>query len=147
MLIGIPPILSPELIKVLDEMGHTDELTIGDGNFPGHTYGKTVIRLDGHGVPEILDAILKLFPLDSYVEHPVTLMGIVAGDPVKTPIWDKYKQIVATHDKRGADCFEEIDKWDFYKRTQEKSTVVIMTSESALYANVILRKGVVINKD
>jgi L-fucose mutarotase len=146
MLKGIPAILSPELLKVLDEMGHTDELTIGDGNFPGHTYGKKVIRLDGHGVPEILDAILKVFPLDSYVDHPVTLMGIVPGDTVKTPIWDKYKQIVAKYDKRGADCFEEIDKWDFYKKTQEKSTAVIMTGESALYANIILRKGVVINE-
>lgn len=143
MLKGIPKILSPELLKVLDEMGHTDELTIGDGNFPGHTYGKKVIRMDGHGVPEILDAILKVFPLDTYVEHPVTLMGIVPGDDVKTPIWDEYKNIVAEHDKRGANCFEEINKWDFYKRTQEKSTVVIMTGESALYANIILKKGVV----
>ena len=146
MLKGIPPILSPELLKVLDEMGHTDELTNGDGNFPGHTYGKKVIRLDGHGVPEVLEAILKVLPLDCYVDHPVTLMGIVPGDPVKTPIWDNYKEIVSKYDKRGADCFEEIDKWDFYKRTQEKSTVVIMTSESALYANIILKKGVVIDE-
>ena len=144
---GIPSIISPELLKVLDEMGHTDELTIGDGNFPGHTYGKKVIRLDGHGVPEILDAILKVFPLDTYVDHPVTLMSIVKGDTVKTPIWDEYKKIVAKHDPRGADCFEEIDKWDFYKKTQEKSTVVIMTGESALYANIILKKGVVVNED
>jgi len=72
-------------------------------------------------------------------------MRVVPGDQVKTPIWEEYKRIVANHDKRGADCFEEIDKWDFYKRTQEKSTVVIMTSESALYANIILKKGVVIN--
>ena len=146
MLKGIPSILSPELLKVLDEMGHTDELTIGDGNFPGHTYGKKVIRLDGHGVPEILDAILKVFPLDKYVEHPVTLMGIVPGDTVKTPIWDEYKKIVAKYDDRGTNCFEEIDKWEFYKKTQEKSTVVIMSSEAALYANIILRKGVVINE-
>lgn len=132
MLKGIPAILSPELLKALDEMGHTDELTIGDGNFPGHTYGKKVIRLDGHGVPEILDAILKVFPLDSYVDHPVTLMEIVAGDTVKTPIWDTYKQIVAKYDERGAGCFEKIDKWDFYKKTQEKSAFVIMTGESAL---------------
>jgi len=146
MLKGIPAVLSPDLLKALDEMGHTDELTIGDGNFPGHTYGKKVIRLDGHGVPEILDAILKLFPLDSYVDHPVTLMGIVPGDAVKTPIWDEYKQIVGKYDMRGADCFEEIDKWEFNKRTQEKSSVVIMTGETALYANIILKKGVVVNE-
>lgn len=146
MLKGIPSILSPELLKALDEMGHTDELTIGDGNFPGHTYGNKVIRLDGHGVPEVLDAILKVFPLDSYVDCPVALMGVVAGDAVKTPIWDEYKQIVAKYDKRGACCFTEIDKWEFYKRTQEKSSIVIMTSESALYANIILKKGVVVNE-
>lgn len=144
MLKGIPAILSPELLKILSEMGHTDELTIGDGNFPGHTYGKKVIRLDGHGVPEVLDAILQVFPLDTYVDKPVTLMGVVKGDTVKTPIWDTYKEIVAKHDERGANCFEEIDKWDFYERTRDKSTVVIMTSETALYANIILKKGVVV---
>lgn len=144
MLKGIPPILSPELLKVLCEMGHTDELTIGDGNFPGHTYGKKVIRLDGHGVPEILDAILQVFPLDTYVDKPVTLMGVVKGDTVKTPIWDTYKEIVAKYDSRGAACFEEIDKWEFYDKVKEKSTVVIMTGETALYANIILKKGVVV---
>lgn len=143
MLKGIPAILTPELLKVLCEMGHTDELTIGDGNFPGHTYGKKVIRLDGHGVPEILEAILKVFPLDTYVEHPVTLMGVVKGDQVETPIWDTYKEIVAKYDERGEKCFKEIDKWDFYNQTKEHSTVVIMTSEKALYANIILKKGVV----
>jgi L-fucose mutarotase len=144
MLKGIPSIISPELLKILCEMGHTDELTIGDGNFPGHTYGKKVIRMDGHGVPEILDAILQLYPLDTYVDHPVTLMGVVRGDDVKTPIWDKYKEIVAKHDERGAACFEEIDKWDFYDRTKNQSSVVIMTGEKELYANIILKKGVVI---
>nr|WP_314463115.1 RbsD/FucU domain-containing protein [uncultured Clostridium sp.] len=143
MLKGIPSIISPELLKILCEMGHTDELTIGDGNFPGHTYGKKVIRMDGHGVPEILDSILQLFPLDTYVDHPVTLMGVVPGDDVKTPIWDKYKEIVAKHDERGAACFEEINKWDFYDRTKNLSSVVIMTGESELYANIILKKGVV----
>lgn len=143
MLKGIPPILSPELLKVLCEMGHTDELTIGDGNFPGHTYGKKVIRLDGHGVPEILDAILQVFPLDTYVDKPVTLMSVVKGDTAKTPIWDTYKEIVSKHDSRGAECFEEIDKWEFYEKTKEKSSVVIMTGETAIYANIILKKGVV----
>jgi L-fucose mutarotase len=124
-------------------MGHTDELTIGDGNFPGHTYGKKVIRMDGHGVPEILDAILQVFPLDTYVDKPVTLMGVVKGDDAKTPIWNTYKEIVAKYDSRGASCFEEIDKWDFYEKTSTKSTVVIMTGETAIYANIILIKGVV----
>lgn len=143
MLKGIPPIISPELLKILCEMGHTDELTIGDGNFPGHTYGKKVIRLDGHGVPEVLEAILRVFPLDTYVEHPVTLMQVVPGDDIKTPIWDQYKDIVKKHNNLGGDAFLEMDKWEFYERTKQHSSVVIMTSETALYANIILRKGVV----
>jgi len=143
MLKGIPKILSPELLKILCEMGHTDELTIGDGNFPGHTYGQKVIRMDGHGVPEILDAVLKVFPLDSYVDKPCTLMALVEGDTVATPIWDEYKEIVAKYDVRGEQCFEEIDKWKFYDKTKEGSSAVIMTSENALYANIILKKGVV----
>ena len=153
MLKGIPNILSPELLKVLDEMGHTDEIVIADGNFPGHSFGKPVIRLDGHGVPEILDAILQLFPLDTYpdkdgvMHQPCTLMALEPGDvgKVETPIWDEYKKIVAKYDDRGADAFEEINKWKFYDQTREKATCVIMTTETAIYANIILRKGVVIN--
>ena len=143
MLKGIPKILSPELLKILCEMGHSDELCIGDGNFPGHTNCKQVIRMDGHGVPEILDAILQVFPLDTYVDHPVRLMAKVPGDTVETPIWDVYKEIVARYDDRGADCFEEIERQAFYDRTREKSYVVIMSGESALYANIILQKGVI----
>ena len=151
MLKGISPILSPELLKVLCEMGHMDEITIGDGNFPGHTFGKPVIRLDGHGVPEILDAILTVFPLDVYpgrsgeYHAPCTLMELEPGDvgKLETPIWDEYKEIVAKHDERGEKAFEQINKWKFYDQVKEKSCCVIMTSEKALYANIILRKGVV----
>jgi Fucose dissimilation pathway protein FucU len=144
MLKGIPPIIGPELLCELARMGHTAELTIGDGNFPGHTYGRKVIRMDGLGIPEILDAILTLFPLDEDVEHPVALMKVREGANVETPIWDVYKDLVARYDRRGAGCFEELDKPDFYRRTREHSEVVIMTSEPALYANLILKKGVVL---
>ncbi len=144
MLKGIPQIISPELLKALCEMGHTETLCIGDGNFPGHKYGKKVIHLDGHGVPEIMEAILQLYPLDKYVDCPVTLMDVVKGDPVETPIWDTYKEIVAKHDDRGAACVECIDKWDFYDQTKECS-LVIMSSEKALYANIIMKKGVVVD--
>ncbi len=143
MLKGIPPILTPELLKILSEMGHGDELTIGDGNFPGETYGKRVVRLDGHGVPEILDAILQVIPLDPYVEKPVALMKVMPGDTVETPIWDTYKEIIAKYDERGAEAVENIERFSFYDRTREKSYVVIMSSEKALYANIILKKGVI----
>ena len=143
MLKGIPPILSPELLKVLCEMGHTDELTIGDGNFPGHTYGKKVIRLDGHGVPEVLEAILKVFPLDSYVEKSVNLMEVMPGDPVKTPIWDVYKNIVSLYDARGEKTVGNVERFAFYEEAK-KAYLIIATSEKALYANIMLQKGVVV---
>lgn len=101
--------------------------------------------MDGHGVAEILNAILQVFPLDTYVDKPVTLMEVVKGDKTKTPIWDTYKEIVSKYDTRGSECFEELERWAFYDKTKEHSSVVIMTSESALYANIILKKGVVVN--
>ena len=116
MLKGIPKILSPELLKVLAEMGHSDRLVISDGNFPAESMGKDaiVIRCDGHGVPEILDAILQVFPLDSYVEHPVNLMEVMPGDTVETPIWDTYKEIIRKYDDRGDAVVGNIERFAFY---------------------------------
>lgn len=144
MLKGIPKILSPELLKVLCEMGHSDRIVIGDGNFPAESMGKNavVIRCDGHGVPELLDAILQVFPLDTYVEHPVNLMEVMAGDTVETPIWDTYGEIVAKYDDRGANAIGNIERFQFYEATKT-AYAVIATGESALYANVMLQKGVV----
>ncbi|MDO5417385.1 MAG: RbsD/FucU domain-containing protein [Lachnospiraceae bacterium] len=144
MLKGIPEILSPELLKVLCEMGHSDCLVIGDGNFPAETIGKDakVIRCDGHGVPELLEAILKVFPLDTYVEKPVGLMEVVPGDPVETPIWDTYKNIIEKEDRRGAGSIRYIERFEFYRQARA-CCAVIATGEKALYANVILQKGVV----
>ena len=148
MLLGIPEILSPELLKVLCEMGHSDRIVIADGNFPVESMGKNckVVRCDGHGVPELLDAILTVIPLDSYVEKPVTLMEVMKGDTVGTPvIWDTYKKIVADHDKRGADAVGNIERFAFYDEAKT-AYCIIATGEKAVYANVMLQKGVVINK-
>lgn len=144
MLKGIPHILSPELLKVLCEMGHSDRLVISDGNFPAESMGKNVIviRCDGHGVPELLEAILQVFPLDSYVEKPVSLMEVVPGDDAETPIWDTYKEIVAKHDKRGAFAVGNIERFAFYEESKT-AYAIIATGEKALYANVMLQKGVV----
>ena len=121
MLKGIPKILSPELLKVLCEMGHSDRIVIADGNFPAESMGKDaiVIRCDGHGVPELLDAILQVIPLDTYVDKPMNLMEVMPGDPVKTPIWDTYKEIVAKHDERGAACVGNIERIQFYEEVYE----------------------------
>jgi len=145
MLKGIPSILSPQLLKVLREMGHSDRLVIGDGNFPAESMGKgaKVIRCDGHGVPELLDAILQVFPLDTYVEKPVSLMEVMPGDPVETPIWETYKEIVAKHDERGSGIIGEVERFAFYDATRT-AYAVIATGESALYANIMLQKGVVV---
>lgn len=144
MLKGIPKILSPELLKILCEMGHSDRIVIGDGNFPAESMGKNavVIRCDGHGVPELLDAILQVFPLDTYVEHPVNLMEVMAGDTVETPIWDTYGEIVEKYDDRGANAIGNIERFQFYEAAKT-AYAVIATGESALYANVMLQKGVV----
>lgn len=146
MLKGIPAILSPELLKVLCEMGHSDRIVISDGNFPAETMGKDaiVVRMDGHGVPEILDAILQVFPLDTYVEKPVNLMELMDCDKaiIETPIWDEYKAIVAKYDDRGAEAVGNIDRFDFYDEAK-KCYAIIATGESAVYANVMLQKGVV----
>lgn len=144
MLKGISPIISPELLKVLCEMGHSDRIVIADGNFPAESMGKNaiVIRCDGHGVPELLDAILQLFPLDTYVEKPVSLMEVMKGDNAKTPIWDTYKEIIAKHDERGADVVGTIERFKFYEEAKT-AYAIIATSEKAIYANVMLQKGVI----
>lgn len=144
MLKGIPKILYPELLKVLCEMGHSDRIVIGDGNFPAESVGKNckVVRCDGHGVPELLDAILQLMPLDSYVEKPVSLMEVMPGDTTKTPIWDTYKEIVAKYDDRGSEAVGTIERFKFYEEASN-AYAIVTTGESAVYANVMLQKGVV----
>ena len=133
MLKGIPQIISPELLKVLCEMGHSDRIVIADGNFPAESMGKNakVIRCDG-----------QLFPLDTYVEKPVSLMEVMKGDNAKTPIWDTYKEIIAKHDPRGAETVGTIERFAFYEEAK-KAYAIIATSEKAIYANVMLQKGVI----
>ncbi|CEN24479.1 RbsD/FucU family protein [Paraclostridium sordellii] len=145
MLKNIPQILSPQLLKVLCEMGHSDQIVISDGNFPAESMGKDsiVIRCDGHGVPELLDAILTVFPLDTYVDKPVSLMEVMPGDNVETPIWDTYKEIIQKHDNRGEETIGTIERFKFYDEAK-KAYAIIATGEKALYANVILQKGVVV---
>ena len=141
MLKNIPSILSPELLKILREMGHGDYIVIGDGNFPAATNAQRLVRLDGHGVPEILDAILKLMPLDTYVDAPVSLMD--NGDPDNRPeIWENYKEIIAKNE--GDKQIGLIERFDFYDKAKNDFAIVA-TGETAIYANIILQKGVVIN--
>ncbi len=139
MLKNISPIISPELLKILMEMGHGDEIVIGDGNFPAAGIAQRLVRLDGHGVPEILDAVLKLMPLDTYVEAPVALMDN-GSDGERPEIWEKYEDIVKENE--GDRKFELVERYAFYDRAK-KAYAVVATGETAIYANIILKKGVV----
>lgn len=143
MLKGVPSVLSPQLLKVLAEMGHGDEIAIADGNFPAESMGKNavVVRADGHGVPEILDAVLKMMPLDQYVPHPAALMEVVPGDKCIPVIWNQYRSIL---EKRGEDpsAVEMMERFAFYERAK-KAYAIVATGETAIYANILLKKGVV----
>ena len=136
MLKGISPVLSPELLKILMEMGHGDEIVLGDGNFPAASMAKRLVRLDGHDVPTVLEAILKLFPLDDFVKEPVALMGVVPGDDYVPEIQETYRKLI------GPVRIEEMERFAFYERAKQ-AYAIVATGEWALYANIILKKGVV----
>ena len=147
MLKNIPSILSPELLAVLDEMGHGDRICIGDGNFPGASMaaaeGAILVRADGHGVCDLLDAILQVIPLDEYVETPAMIMQVTPQDKdLEVPIWDDYKKIVAKYDKRGEKAFGSYERFEFYEQAK-KCYCILQSGETAIYANIILQKGVV----
>lgn len=141
MLKGIPAIISPELIKVLMEMGHGDEIVLADANFPAASKARRLVRCDGHNVSDLLEAILKYFPLDIYVKKPVVLMEVVAGDSVEPVIWKKYYDIIKKYNN-GSSAIEYLERFEFYNRAS-RAYAIVTSSEMALYANIILKKGVV----
>ena len=142
MLKGIPKIVSPELIKVLCEMGHGDEIVIADGNFPSENFGQRVIRADGIGGAEMLDTCLQLIPLDTYSDPNFILMELMACDKgrINPVIWEEYKKVAEKHDKNLK--VGNIDRFEFYERAKN-AYAVIATGEAAVYANIILKKGVI----
>jgi len=143
MLKGIPNVISPELLKILMEMGHGDELVIADGNFPAASMAQRLVRADGLDGETMLNAILQLMPLDQYVPTPVALMAVVAGDTIKPVIWDKYRTIITRYEPSFTD-FDMVERLAFYEHAR-KAYAVLATSESAQYANVILKKGIIKN--
>ena len=140
MLIGISPVLSPELLALLCRMGHGDEIVLADAHFPGETFGRRVLRADGVRIPELLDGILPLFALDSYVENPLMMMAAVPGDALDPAVEATYRAVV---DKHWPDTLpiQRIERFAFYERTKE-AFAVLMTGETAKYGNIILKKGV-----
>ena len=140
MLKGISPLISPELLKVLDEMGHGDEIVLADANFPSSSIGQRVIRADGIGTAELLAAILPLFPLDQYDSDHFVLMEVVPGDTVVPVIWEAYKAVLNYYEP-GTEV-HKIERFAYYERAK-KAYCVVATGEKAQYANIILKKGVV----
>lgn len=138
MLKNIPPIISPELMKMLMEMGHGDEIVLADGNYPSASAGPPVIRADGHGIPELLTSIFKFFPLDTYVDNNVVFMEPGKGE--NPPIWRKYEEIMQKSKEKYS--IEKLERFKFYNRASH-SYCIIASSEQALYANIILKKGVI----
>lgn len=128
-------------MKILMEMGHGDEIVIADGNFPAAANAKRLVRCDGHGVPELLSAIMKFLPLDTYSEKPVSLMAVSPGDDIKPQVWQEYKNIIKTNESNSTE-FNLVERFEFYERARN-AYAIVATSEAALYANIILKKGVV----
>lgn len=141
MLKNVPKILSPELLKTLCEMGHGDEIVIADANFPSENFGKRVIRADGISGINMLEAVLSVFPLDTYSNPNMILMRLMKCDEgrINPKIWDEYKTIAQSADENAR--IGNIDRFEFYERAKT-AYAVIATGESAVYANIILKKGV-----
>lgn len=142
MLKGISKIVSPELVKILCEMGHGDEIVIADGNFPSENFGKRVIRADGISGVQMLDAVMSLILLDTYSDPNFILMRLMKCDEgkINPVIWEEYKTVAQKHDDNLK--IGNIDRFEFYERAQ-KAYAVIATGEEAVYANIILKKGVI----
>ena len=140
MLIGISPLISPDLLAVLHRMGHGDEIVLADAHFPAETYGSRVLRADGLKIPDLLDAILPLFILDTYVENPLIMMGAVSGDQLDPAVEASYRKAIDNH-WPSTPAIQRIDRFDFYERTKQ-AFAVVATGETATYGNIILKKGV-----
>lgn len=141
MLKNIPKIISPELLKVLCEMGHGDEIVIGDGNFPAAANARNLIRADGIGAAAMLDAVLQLIPLDQYDANNFVLMQKCEGDTADTSIWNEYEAVLKKYEPDAVVSFEE--RFAYYERAK-KAYAVIATGEEKQYANIILKKGCVL---
>ena len=140
MLIGISPLISPELLALLHRMGHGDEIVLADAHFPGETYGKRVLRADGLKIPDLLDAVLPLFILDTYVESPLIMMSAVSGDQLDPEVATSYRQAINKH-WPNTPPIQCIDRFEFYERAKQ-AFAILMTGETVKYGNIILKKGV-----
>ncbi len=140
MLKGISPLLAPQLLAALCEMGHGDELVLADAHFPAASVGRRVVRTDGLRIADLLEAILPLFELDSYVESPVAMMAVVPGDVADPAVEQAYRGVLARHAPQAA-APAKVERFAFYERARQ-AFVVVATGDTSKYANLILKKGV-----
>ena len=140
MLKGISPLLSPDLLATLSEMGHGDEVVLADAHFPGHTICENVIRADGLQVADLLDAILPLFELDGYADCPLAMMAPTPGNVLDPAVEERYRESIDKHCPDGPKI-ERVERFAFYDRAKG-AFAVVMTGETAKYGNIILKKGV-----
>lgn len=140
MLVGISPLLSPELLAAIYRMGHGDEIVLADAHFPGHSVNARVLRADGLGIADLLEAILPLFALDTYVDSPVFMMDAVPGDAVDPAVEASYRAVI---DGIWPDVppIARVERFAFYEQAS-RAFAVVMTGETAKYGNIILKKGV-----
>ena len=140
MLIGISHVVGPDLLAALYRMGHGDEIVLGDAHFPGETFNQRVLRADGLNISDLLDGILPLFALDTYVESPVVMMAPVEGDELDPAVEKTYREVIRKH-WPDTPAIQRIERFAFYERTKG-AFAVVMTGETAKYGNIILKKGV-----
>ena len=140
MLIGISPVLSPELLNALYRMGHGEEIILADAHFPGESFNGNVLRADGHKIADLLEGIMPLFVLDQYVDNPLGMMAAVPGDDLDPTVEEGYLKAIRTSwpDTKPS---ERIERFAFYERAKS-AYAVVMTGETAKYGNIILKKGV-----
>ena len=140
MLVGISPLISPELLTILHRMGHGDEIVLADAHFPGDTFGRRSLRADGLKIADLLDAVLPLFVLDGYVDSPLIMMAAVPGDELDPTVEQGYRTAVDRH-WPDTTPIERMERFAFYDRAKTAFAIVV-TGETAKYGNIILKKGV-----
>lgn len=140
MLKGIDPLLGPELLKILRTMGHGDEIAIVDGNYPADAHAQRLVRMDGHDVVAVADAILSVMPLDDFVEATAFRPGITGQPDRREPVFDAIEAIVTKHEP--GKVVVPLHGAAFYERVRG-AYAIVATTERRLYGNVVLRKGVI----
>ena len=141
MLRGISPLISPDLLHALAQMGHGDEIVFSDALFPAHSVGRRVIRLDGVDLPSLIEAIMPLFPIDTYVADSVVMMAAPPDDTEDPDLPDKYRRAIEKHNPDAPKTTFLEDRQDFYARAREAFCVVV-TGSVVKYGNLLLKKGV-----